>query len=254
MKLEFLFVSRLKEGTTVSSHSHKELELVYYAEGEGKLRFGDGPEWDFRPGFFHIAPKACGHTQWNRTELKAICIGVTGSGLEDLSGLWHDSSGLLRYPCERLLSEVSERSLGFEMVSEGLLLEISGLARRVASLPAKTFHRKRKGELVEKALHIIRESGGGTNLDELSDVLFVSKDYLRHLLTRHTGQSPVKLLIEARMERAAKLLREGSPSVLEAAKASGFNDVYYFSRLFKRQFSTSPAAYRDVHSRKMQRP
>ncbi len=244
MKLEFVFASCHKPGTTIAFHSHKALEIVYYAEGEGTIKFGDGPEWSFGPGSFHIAPDGCLHTQWNKSELRALCIGATGSGLEDLAGTWDDASGILRYPCERLLAELREKQPAFETVANGLLVQISGLIRRIASAP-KRQPSDPKGEIVEKALHMIRESGGSTNLDELSDILFVSKDYLRHLLTQATGRSPVKHLIDVRMERAAKMLSEGSPSVADAAKACGFSDVYYFSRLFKKRFSIPPAAYRD---------
>ena len=244
MKLEFVFASCHKPGTTVAYHSHKALEIVYYAEGEGDIKFGDGPEWSFKPGSFHIAPDGCLHHQRNDSELRALCIGVCESGLEDLAGTWHDSDGILRYPCERLLTELKEKRDSFETVANGLLLQIAGLIRRIASGPKHSVSDP-KGEIVEKALHMIRESGGSTNLDELSEILFISKDYLRHLLTQATGRSPVKHLIDVRMERAAKMLSKGGVSVAEAAKACGFSDVYYFSRLFKRRFSIPPAAYRD---------
>ena len=244
MKLEFVFASCHKPGTTVAYHSHRALEIVYYAEGEGHIKFGDGPEWSFRPGFFHIAPDGCMHTQWNKDELRALCIGVCDSGLEDLAGTWHDADGILRYPCERLLSELRDKQAAFETVANGLITQIAGLIRRIATSP-KHSASDPKGEIVEKALHMIRESGGSTNLDELSEILFVSKDYLRHLLTQATGRSPVKHLIDVRMERAASLLAEGSPSIAEIAKSCGFSDVYYFSRLFKKRFAIPPAAYRD---------
>jgi AraC-like DNA-binding protein len=251
MKLEFVFASCHKPGRVVAFHSHKALEIVYYAAGSGSIRFGDGPAWPFQPGSFHIAPDGCLHTQTNSDELRALCVGVSGSGLEDLSGLWQDPDGILRYPCERLLAELQAKETSFELVAEGMLLQIAGLIRRLAKAPRRQAARDHKGEIVEKALHIIRESGGGANLDELSELLFVSKDYLRHLLTQATGRSPVKHLIAVRMERAARLLRETpSASVAQIAKDCGFSDVYYFSRLFKRQFSVPPAKFRDAAQRK----
>lgn len=253
MKLEFLFASCHPPGKTVASHSHDALEIVYYAQGEGWIMFEGGERWSFEPGSFHIAPDGCKHTQWNKDELRALCVGVSGSGLEELAGVWHDAEGVLRYPCERLLAELKEKRPAFETVANGLLLQIAGLIRRAAARESRPQERQApspKSEIVDKALHIIRETGGRANLDELSELLFVSKDYLRHLLTKATGRSPVKHLIDVRMERAAKLFEEGSPSVAETAKACGFSDVYYFSRLFKKRFKTPPAAYRDAKAGK----
>ena len=245
MKLEFVFASCHKPNTKVEYHSHKALEIVYFAEGEGSIQFGDGPQWPFKQGSFHIAPDGCLHKQLNSSELRALCIGVSGSGLEDLSGIWHDTAGILLYPCERLLNELKEKAPAFELFANGLLMQITGLIRRIATEPKRTANNG-KGEIVEKALHMIRESGGSTNLDELSEILFVSKDYLRHLLTQATGRSPVKHLIDVRMEHAALLLSNTArPSVAEAAKECGFSDVYYFSRLFKKRFGVPPATYRD---------
>jgi len=251
MKLEFAFESCLKAGDTVSWHSHKALEIVYYADGEGSVKFGNGPEWDFKPGDFHIAPDGCLHTQRNSSELRALCLGVSGSGLEKLAGFWRDRDGILRYPCESILDELKGKAPSFELVANGILSQIVGLIQRIASEPEKpSIAEKGRGKLIQKALHIIRESGGNTNLDELSDMLFISKDYLRHLLTSATGRSPIKHLIDVRMEHAARMLSKGGLRVEDVARACGFSDAYYFSRLFKKRFSASPAAYRDAEAGK----
>jgi len=239
--LEFLFVSCHLPGATVDYHSHRALEIVYYTEGEGELRI-ENQEGSFSPGDFHVAPEGCRHRQHNNTELRAICLGVSGSGLEDLCGIWRDASGILRYPCEKLLMEHKDKEPGWELVSKGLLMQIAGSIRRIVSSP-KTQSPQRKG-LVEQALHIIRESDGRLSLEELSDTLYISKDYLRHLITRNTGRSPLQHIISSRMGKAQKLLLQGKGSVAEIASLCGFSDVYYFSKLFKRHFKLPPASYR----------
>jgi len=241
MKLEFCFVSRHRPGMLVKSHSHVALEIVYYVEGEGEVAF-DGKSWDFAAYDFHIAPAGVPHRQKNLTELNAICVGVSGSGLDDLAGTWRDTSGTLRYPLELLARELNAKEAAYELIANGLLAQIVGLTRRVIQSAPSTANAR--SERIEKALHIIRENEGNVSLDELSDTLFISKDYLRHLVKKTTGQSPLRHAIASRMEKAKHLLETTSLTAAEVAAECGFNDVYYFSKFFKRNAKLPPAAYR----------
>ncbi len=48
-------------------------------------------------------------------------------------------------------------------------------------------------------------------------------------------------LVRYRLREACRLLQMGQPSVTEVAYAVGFNDVSYFSRMFKRYFEVNPS-------------
>ncbi len=242
MKLEFCFVSRHRPGAWVRSHSHNVLEIVYYVEGEGEIAFND-QRWRFAENDFHIAPAGVAHEQRNTVELAAICVGVSGSGLEDLAGTWRDNAGGLRYPLKLLASELDAKESSYELVAQGLLSQIVGLARRIVQTGAPTAGTTNAGR-IEKALHIIRENEGDVSLDDLSDTLYLSKDHLRHLVKRTTGQSPLRHIIASRMEKARRLLETTELTVAEVAERCGFNDVFYFSKFFKRNAKLPPAAYR----------
>ncbi|MFZ2657713.1 MAG: AraC family transcriptional regulator [Victivallales bacterium] len=242
MKLEFCFVSRLNPGALVKSHSHNALELVYYTEGRGRISF-DRRSWDFSEHDFHIAPAGISHKQKNTEDLCAICVGVSGSGLEDLSGTWHDHSGTLRYPLEQLVKELNAKEESCELITNGLLEQIVGLTRRIMASQSKGAA-AHKSEKIDKALHIIRENEGRISLDNISDTLYISKDYLRHLVSKSTGQSPLRHIISSRMEKAKRLLETTDRSIGDVAVECGFNDIYYFSRFFKRNAKLPPAAYR----------
>ncbi|MDD6214674.1 MAG: AraC family transcriptional regulator [Firmicutes bacterium] len=49
------------------------------------------------------------------------------------------------------------------------------------------------------------------------------------------------------MESAAVMLDESEKSITEVAKACGYDDVYYFSRIFKKKTGFSPARFRNLH-------
>ncbi len=61
---------------------------------------------------------------------------------------------------------------------------------------------------------------------------------------RATGKTFITYLNEYRMELACKQLREGTLSISEVCYKSGFNDVPYFNRTFKKMMGVSPTEYR----------
>jgi len=242
IKLEFCFVSRLSPGSHVPSHSHPVLEIVYYAQGTGGIAFS-GQRWDFSKNDFHIAPAGVAHEQNNTSELVAICVGVSGSGLEGLVGTWSDPAGELRDPMNRLASELVAKKASYELIAQGLLAQVVGLTRRVIQTKTSVSP-VTSAQRIEKAMHIIRESEGKVSLASLSDTLYLSKDYLRHLVKKSTGQSPLRHIIASRMEKACRLLETTPLTVAVIAEECGFNDVYYFSKFFKRNAKLPPSAYR----------
>ncbi len=67
---------------------------------------------------------------------------------------------------------------------------------------------------------------------------------LSHLFRRHVRSSPMRVLLDFRLDEACRLLRHGDESIEQVAEECGFANRYYFSRMLKRRRGTSPAAYR----------
>ncbi|MDR2626404.1 MAG: response regulator [Dysgonamonadaceae bacterium] len=64
-----------------------------------------------------------------------------------------------------------------------------------------------------------------------------------------TDQSPNSFIRLVRLNRAAKMLKEGVHSVTDIATSTGFGDVKYFSIAFKKHFGLSPSKYMGSRSR-----
>ena len=56
--------------------------------------------------------------------------------------------------------------------------------------------------------------------------------------------TPSAMLMRARLERAAALLRETDATVTAVAAEAGFPCLPYFHRLFRRTFGKTPEEYR----------
>jgi transcriptional regulator GlxA family with amidase domain len=79
------------------------------------------------------------------------------------------------------------------------------------------------------------------NVDELAAGLFMSR---RQLLRRTAafGEKPGNLLRRLRLERAARLLRQGA-SVKKAAGAAGFRSPSHFALAFREAYGAPPSLY-----------
>jgi len=64
------------------------------------------------------------------------------------------------------------------------------------------------------------------------------------IFKRHVGYSPIDYFIRLRMGRARSLLEETGMSVKAIAYTLGYNDPYYFSRIFKSFNRIAPSEYR----------
>jgi AraC family transcriptional regulator of arabinose operon len=62
---------------------------------------------------------------------------------------------------------------------------------------------------------------------------------------RHFGTSAIDYLIRQRMHQAAHLLKDRNLRVSEVARRVGYEDLFHFSRLFKKHFGASPRALRN---------
>jgi len=81
------------------------------------------------------------------------------------------------------------------------------------------------------------------SIDLLSAECNVSRTVFYNKIKGLTGSSPIDFVRKIKLRIAANLLEKGY-NVSEVAFKMGFNDVKYFSRLFKNQFGYSPSKHR----------
>ena len=82
-------------------------------------------------------------------------------------------------------------------------------------------------------------------IEELSRVFHFNGNYLTRLFKKYKGMSPVKYLIQIRINEAIRIMRENeSLNIKQIAEMVGYSDAYYFSRIFKNRMGISPSDYK----------
>lgn len=164
-------------------------------------------DWKFNPDFFHI------YNTPELTELlnKLFKIMMSGNSLKNV------------------FADLTFKELIIKLLQTQSLLALEiGKSSNAVLLHLKEFVRK---HLTDKL-----------TIDQLQKVANMSKSSLTRLFHNEIGVSPMEFVIRERMAKAKELLRSTN-SVKEACFGSGFNDVNYFVRLFKKREGITPGGY-----------
>jgi transcriptional regulator GlxA family with amidase domain len=78
----------------------------------------------------------------------------------------------------------------------------------------------------------------------LAAMVSISPSHYFALFKRRTGRAPMDYFTRLRMEEARRLLDTTESSVKEVAAALGYDDPFYFSRVFKAVNHLAPSNYR----------
>ena len=101
----------------------------------------------------------------------------------------------------------------------------------------------RYSTIVTRALSIMEEDMGST-LEKVADRLGVTSSWLSRCLSRDTGMGFSQLMMKYRTDLAGLKLIMSRDSMETIATESGFSDVSYFSRVFRKMKGMTPSEWR----------
>jgi len=229
-----------------------EYQMVYILAGRGSLEV-DGVAYTVETGSLFLLFPEIPHayrpdpaTGWTE-----CWVGFTGPQVDALlaAGIIGPSHPLYHPGYQAAL--VGSFQTIFQQVREQAPLyqfrvcaEILKMLAETLGLERLSVQQTRAQEIVEQAKAFIRASIPTVfDLERLGAEVRLSQAQLNEVFKAYTGMTPYQYCIHAKINRAKEILSGGESSVKEIAWRVGFDDQYYFSRLFKKKTGYSPSQW-----------
>ncbi|GAA4313359.1 AraC family transcriptional regulator [Mucilaginibacter gynuensis] len=147
-----------------------------------------------------------------------------------------------------LIEQVQQALTGYPQQIAGITLQILGLISNI--IQHRDNHNDPTSKLIAKAKFIIHESfENALDMEKLARELPMGYVSFRKAFKKITGESPNQYHLNLRMERAKDLLTSTVLNINEIADQTGFDSVFYFSKLFKKKHGIPPSVYRNNHEK-----
>lgn len=82
------------------------------------------------------------------------------------------------------------------------------------------------------------------NLEEIAEQVYLNPTYLSKLYKKETGSNLSTYILNQRLEKAKKLLKESKLLISDIGTLTGFNSSQYFIRVFKEKYDMTPQQFR----------
>ncbi len=240
---------RVEQRSTKFLNWHENIEILFFKEGEATVHH-NAEETKAKAGDILIFSANCMHGVTAEKTLydclildRGFCLsaGVDTSALS-FPTLVRDRTLADLYRKVADAVEAGDSRYRVCAVRGAVLSFLAYLCRHYA---VEDFDREpRSLEGIKKVLRYIREHlAEPLSMDELAAVAGFSKFHFAREFKRMTSYTVVTYLNIMRIEKAKSLLSQGGISVKEAALASGYNNLSYFSKIFCEHTGMIPSKF-----------
>jgi AraC-like DNA-binding protein len=102
-----------------------------------------------------------------------------------------------------------------------------------------------EGDIITKTIHNMRSNiNKKLSVEDMAGKHSLSVSHFSNLFRKATGMPPIDYFIHLKMQKACQLLYANGDKIKTVAANLGYEDPYYFSRIFKKYIGSSPEQYR----------
>jgi AraC-like DNA-binding protein len=248
-------------------HFHPEMELIFFDSGEGTRYVGDhigsfkGMDLvmigENVPHFWELKGRSSGcsiqwgfpqhHPLWNLAETASLrtFFSEARRGIH-FGGRTAETNG-------RLLRELQDYQglerlgLFFQLLhrlSKSPRSDRELLSRRTISLPAESQY---EVAMQDAMRYLVSNFAEEIHLPDLLLKLGMTKPTFSRQFRKYCGKTFTEFLQQVRLEAVCRQLRDTDTPVVKIAFSSGFTQLSFFNRLFRRYYQCSPLAFRRKH-------
>lgn len=263
-----LFASKMKMHFEDKYHAHKDFtELTIILSGKGRY-YIEGVTYDVEAGDILVCNPGVRHRNLivNKDEPTVeFFTGFYGYHFKNMAPeqielkdgghllrLSSDAKREVMKQCYEMIAENEAGQVGKYFMLKARLIEILMLMmREIVEQPKSrqkgcNFESYNKSYAVKRIVNYLNENyEQKISLDQIAHNMYLSPVYISKIFKEETGESPINYLIKIRLEKAKDILEhsEGG-SIKSIANEVGYDDVYHFSKLFKKYYGMSPQNYR----------
>jgi AraC-like DNA-binding protein len=218
----------------------------FEADGTGTLPVSAGTVLLLFPGVWHRYRPEPG-TGWDE-----FWIGFNGEHAARLMKRFFDAArpvlsvGLHEPLLARFIAIaefVQNEPFGYRNIIASQTMEV--LARVHARSQGRAIRSPASEELARRACcHLLEHAESTVDMKQLARELGVSYSSFRRIFKQHTGLPPAQYHLQLRLLKAENLLRSTVMPIGEVAEQTGFESIYYFSRIFKKKNGVAPSEFR----------
>jgi len=261
------FVSKVRMVNEGVYHDHDFTELAYVLSGKGKYLI-EGEEFDVEAGDLVICNPGVKHTHIvcnpkeptiefisGFTDFHFKNMAANSIELSDKSYILHTTAELkqeISKHCYSMIAERESNQVGrYFMFKTHLAQMLILVMREIADVEKPeqkgyNFETYNKNYAVNRIISYLNENyEHKISLEQIAHNMYLSPVYISKIFKEETGESPINYLIKIRLEKAKDiLLNSDGGSIKNIANQVGYDDVYHFSKLFKKYYGISPLYYK----------
>lgn len=258
--------------TAFDHHWHHHLEFLYIVDGSARITC-NSESFDVSPGelivvnstdlhhgislsddlFYYavIVDPSLLHSHTPDSAEAKFITPITQSRIRFAHKVAGDDA--VRVSLLSLIEEYDNGAFGYELAVKSWLYRLLTLLLRghvaMHLTPDQYDSRVRRLERMDAVFRYIEDRyADKISIDELAAVACLSRFHFGRVFKELTNRSVTDYINFVRINKSEYDLRHTSKSITEIALATGFSDVYYFSRLFKAYKNVPPSALRDSHA------
>ena len=237
------------EPKTVRTKGQFSLERFFYMrEGKQKFTLKNGETIIAQKGdIIYLPPDITYVSEWETNpDNKAIAILFSLSDGQILSDnlfiIVHDKYEIYLNLFLNFISHYEKGQLGYKIKCQALFWEIF---HNILIDILKSEENKADSSVHKGILYIDNNYMSKIDINELAKMCYTSPSTFRRRFRKATGMSPIEYKNKLKIIKASELLKTGEYSVKEAAKEVNIEDIYYFSKMFKKHTNTTPSSLKN---------
>lgn len=138
---------------------------------------------------------------------------------------------------------VEKERPGFQQIASGMIVKLLGYI--ISSEKQKSFSGTHIARVIEEVRFLMRQNcEQELDLERLAQHYNIGYSWFRKMFKKYTGISPGQYHLQIRIIRAKEMLVSTDKSIKEISTILGFQNIHYFSLIFRKKVGMNPSEFR----------